>query len=121
MKKKLITGIIVFSSFLAGDVVAAGTCATELCEEAQKIPDLPSDVRSFVDKRDGCDHFRGEPWSGGDDPEVKERREFIFQNIKDLCTGTDRRLNELRTKYRNDRVISEHLKRYEDRIELNSK
>ena len=115
--KILITGVLIFSSVLAGGVAAEGICATELCEKAQKIPDLPSDVKSFVDERDGCDHFRGEPWDKGDDPEVKERREFIFQNIKNLCTGTDRSLKELRNKYRHDRVIIEHLKRFEDRIE----
>ena len=115
--KILITGVLIFSSFLAGSVVAEGICATELCEKAQKIPNLPSDVKSFVDERDGCDHFRGEPWDGGDDPEVKERRDFIFQNIKHLCTGTDMRLKALRHKYRNDQAIIEHLKTYEDRIE----
>lgn len=116
--KILITGVLIFSNFMASSVVAEGICATELCKKAQKIPSLPSDVKSFVDERDGCDHFRGEPWDGGDDPEVKERREFISQNIKDLCTGTDRRLKELRNKYRHDRVIIKHLKRYEDRIEF---
>ncbi len=80
--------------------------------------DLPADVQSFIDARDGCDHFRGEPWGAGDDPEVKERREFIFENIKKLCTGTDKRLAELRIKYRNDPVMVERLRVYEDSIEL---
>ena len=80
--------------------------------------DLPADVQSFIEERDGCDHFRGEPWGAGDDPEVKERREFIFENIKKLCTGTDKRLAELRNKYRNDPVVIERLRAYEDSIEL---
>ena len=116
--KKLITGVLVFSSFFAGSVAAERTCATEQCEKARKIPSLRADVKLFLEKRDGCDHFRAEPWSGGDDPEVKWRRDFIFQNIKDLCTGTDIDLEKLRNKYRNDRVMLELLKRYEDRIEL---
>lgn len=98
--------------------MAEGICATELCENVQKISGLPSDVTSFVGQRDGCDHFRGEPWDGGDDPEIKERREFIFQNIKDLCTGTDIRLEKLRHKYRHNQEIVELLKEYEDQIEL---
>ena len=49
---------------------------------------------------------------------MKGRRDFIFQNIKDLCTGTDIDMEKLRNKYRNDRVMLELLKRYEDRIEL---
>ena len=48
---------------------------------------------------------------------MKQRREFIFQNIKILCAGTDGRLDILRSKYRDDRAIIEHLKNYEDRIE----
>ena len=72
--KILITGVLIFSGFLAGNVVAEGTCATAECDTARKIPNLPSDVKSFVDQRDGCDHFRGEPWFEGDDPEVTERR-----------------------------------------------
>ncbi len=81
--------------------------------------DLPADVQSFIDARDGCDHFRGEPWGAGDDPEVKERREFIFENIKKLCTGTDKRLAELRSKYRNNNpVVIERLRVYEDSIEM---
>lgn len=114
----LITGVLLFSSVLADGVMAEGICATEQCEMAQKIPNLPSDVESFVNQRDGCDHFRGEPWDDGDEPVIKERREFIFQNIKDLCTGTDRRLEELRNKYRHDPAIVEFLTEYEDQIEI---
>lgn len=115
--KKLVTGVPVIFCFLAASVAAEGICATEQCEKAQNIPNLPTDVKSFVDQRGGCDHFRGEPWDGGDDPEVKERREFIFKNINDLCTGTDKRLAELRKKYRYDPMIIELLIGYEDRIE----
>jgi len=115
--KNIIASALILSSFPAANVVAERNCATEQCERAQTISNLPAEVKSFVDQRDGCDHFRGEPWDGGDDPDVKERREFIFQNIKELCTGADRRLRELRKKYRNDKVITELLKGYEDRIE----
>jgi len=116
--KKLIVGILLLSSLLVGTAAAGEDCATEQCEEARQMPALPPDVKSFVDRRDGCDHFRGEPWDGGDDPVIKERREFIFQNLKDLCTGTDKQLEELRAKYRNNPVIIKLLGRYEDRIEM---
>lgn len=116
--KRLIISIIVLSSLLVGNASAGEDCATRQCEEARKIPTLPADVKSFVDRRDGCDHFRGEPWDSGEDPVIKERREFIFKNIKDLCTGTDKQLEELRNKYSNNPVIFELLGKYEDKIEI---
>jgi hypothetical protein len=80
-------------------------------------PTLPAEVRAFIDDRDGCDHFRGEPWSSGDDPDIKERREFIFENIRKLCTGTDKRLASLRKKYRGNLTVLKQLRQYEDTIE----
>ena len=78
---------------------------------------LPADVQAFNAYREGCDHFRGEPWDPGDDPETKERREFIFKNICELCTGTDKKLASLRKKYRDVPTVIKHLSQYEDRIE----
>jgi hypothetical protein len=79
--------------------------------------ELPSEVQSYISDREGCDHFRGEPWDWGNEPNVKERREFIFKNLKELCTGTDKRLAKLRQKYRNDRNVIEHLSDFENAIE----
>ncbi len=93
-------------------------CATEQCEKAQNIPNLPSDVKMFVEQRDGCDHFRGEPWPEADNQESKERREFILRKIRELCTGTDGRLTDLRKKYGDSRVLGELLNEYEDQVEL---
>jgi len=45
---------------------------------------LPPDVKSFVEQRDACDHFRGEPYEGpseGELVEQKERREFVIANL----------------------------------------
>jgi hypothetical protein len=78
---------------------------------------LPSDLRAYVDRRDGCDHFRGEPWDLGDDPEVKERREFIFRQINTLCRGTDKQLAGLRKKYAKNKEVVQKLAGYEDAIE----
>jgi hypothetical protein len=116
--KKLIVATLLLASLFAGNSVAGGNCATEQCEEARKIPALRADVKSFVERRDGCDHFRGEPWDNGDEPEVRGRREFIFQNLKNLCTGTDKQLNELRDKYRDNKVVFNFLEKYENRVEM---
>jgi hypothetical protein len=78
---------------------------------------LPDDVREFVDRREGCDHFRGEPWDLGDDPEVKDRREFIFAQVKTLCRGTDKQLAGLRKKYAQNKQVIQKLTGYEATIE----
>jgi hypothetical protein len=78
---------------------------------------LPADVETFIKNRDICDHFRGEPWDDGNDPETKARREFIFRQLEQHCTGTDQRLARLRQKYRDDQPIIQRLSSYEDRIE----
>jgi hypothetical protein len=87
------------------------TCTIALAAE------LPADVQSFIHDREGCDHFRGEPFDSGNAPDIKERREFILQKLKQLCAGTDQRLANLRRKYRSDRDLSARLSGYEDTIE----
>jgi hypothetical protein len=94
---------------------ALGLLLLTACAFAQSK--LPSDVRAFVDRRNGCDHFRGEPWDLGDDAEVKERREFIFRQINTLCRGTDRQLARLQKKYAKNNEVVKKLAGYEDAIE----
>ena len=118
MKISILT-ILILVGLFCGTAIGDEFCATEQCEEAQKIPNLPADVITFVDRRDGCDHFRGEPWDNGDDPIKKERREFIIKNLNEFCTGTDKQLEELREKYRDDATLSNLLEKYESKIELN--
>ncbi|MES2027180.1 MAG: hypothetical protein V4448_16645 [Pseudomonadota bacterium] len=42
---------------------------------------FPADAARFIERRDGCDHFRGE------EPYDEERRKFLLDNIATLCTG----------------------------------
>ena len=72
---------------------------------------LPADVAAFVKQRDGCDHFRGE------EPYDAERAKFINERLEALCAGTDRRLAELRAKYRNRADVTAALAGYEDVVE----
>ncbi|MDO8311192.1 MAG: hypothetical protein Q7T25_04565 [Sideroxyarcus sp.] len=115
--KTFFISILIFFSIVVSDAEADGSCATEQCEKAAKLHGLPDEVDAFVRLRDGCDYFRSEPWPEGDDPDSKDRREFIHQNLKETCTGTDRKLRKLRSKYRNNQIVNEFLKGYEDRIE----
>jgi hypothetical protein len=75
---------------------------------------LPADVARFVERRDGCDHFRGE------EPYDDERRRFLEQRIRKLCIGTDRTLANLKKKYRDDRPVMDRLNAYEPKIEISS-
>jgi hypothetical protein len=76
---------------------------------------LPPDVTRFIEQRDLCDHFRGEPFEGDE-----QRREFIGQQSNKYCTGTDRELSRLREKYSNSSLILHRLEKYEPCIEASS-
>jgi len=81
---------------------------------------LPPDVQAFVEQRDICDHFRGEPYEGpsdGETPAQTERRAFVIASQQKYCSGTDKRLAELKRKYRDDSKVLDRLNRYEERIE----
>ena len=71
---------------------------------------LPPDVANFMERRDLCDHFRGE------DPYNEERRKFLEENLKKYCTGTDKELASLKAKHNNAAVLKA-LANYEERIE----
>jgi len=81
---------------------------------ADEPPKLPPDVSTFVEKRDLCDHFRGE------DPYDEERRVFLEENMIKFCTGTDAELAELKQKYHHNPSIMDVLNRYEEKIEASS-
>ncbi len=72
---------------------------------------LPADVAKFKERRDLCDHFRGE------DPYDEERRKFLEDNLRRYCTGTDRELASLRAKYNDNEAVLTVLSGYEVNIE----
>lgn len=74
---------------------------------------LPEDVLKFAEKRDGCDHFRGE------EPYDEERRKFILKNLNELCTGTDVELAKLKEKYEGNIAVQSRLSIYDEDIEPN--
>ena len=78
---------------------------------AEDIISPTNDVREFIEQRDLCDHFRGEPANG------EERRKFLLKNMIELCTGTDKQLMELKTKHKADKAIMKSLSIYEADIE----
>ena len=71
----------------------------------------PTDVQQFMDRRDDCDHFRGEPIYS------KAREETILQAMRERCTGTDAQLNALKIKYFNNISVISALSIYDENIE----
>jgi hypothetical protein len=80
-------------------------------EERNAASVLPSDVVAFKERRDLCDHFRGE------DAYNEERGKFLAENMKKSCTGTDKELASLRSKYRSNEAVVRALADYEEKIE----
>jgi hypothetical protein len=72
---------------------------------------VPDDVAQFVDRRQTCDHFRGE------EPYNAERRAELEEATEKYCRGTDRELACLRSKYRGSATILKVLDEYEKDIE----
>lgn len=68
---------------------------------------LPPDVERFVQRRDLCDHFRGE------EPYDAERRAFLEKRIRKFCTGTDAKLAALKRKYKGRSDVMAKLSEYE--------
>jgi hypothetical protein len=77
---------------------------------------LPKDVEQFINKREGCDHFRGEI----PDPGQKRRMREVTREIQRLCTGTDIALAQLKKKYANDAVVMQSLEEFEPQIEASN-
>jgi hypothetical protein len=81
------------------------------CLSAQAQSALPADVLRFAERRDLCDHFRGE------DPYDAARRKFLEASTKRFCTGTDDQLKALKSKYSAKPEVLFRLNEYESQIE----
>lgn len=77
---------------------------------------LPADVRAFMEKREGCDHMRGELLDSSEAQRLKE----VSREIDKLCKGTDRRLAGLKRKYASHRDVMRQLNRFQAQIEASS-
>ena len=74
---------------------------------------LPREVRDFIERREGCDHFRGEPVPEPEDDPEGTRRKQIESALAKLCTGTDAELARLRGRYRKDAAVTAALADFE--------
>lgn len=88
---------------------------------------LPEDVRLYVQKRDSCEHFLGEPRdfdeeymrSGGEQAEkdLRERVAFLLQMALETCPGLDRQLVMLKERHSGSQDVMSHLNAYSQEIE----
>ena len=75
---------------------------------------LPPEVKSYIEDRELCEHFRQEPFEGSTpEPEQVERREFLQESVEIHCAGTDRRLAALKKRYIGNRAVLSRLENYE--------
>ncbi len=94
--------------------IPAGLMAPEGLSAPQESPvvsGLPVDVTKFKQRRDLCDHLRGE------EPYDAERRKFLEENMNKNCAGTDKELESLKLKYKHNEAVLRVLAGYEIRIE----
>jgi hypothetical protein len=74
---------------------------------------LPRDVQRFVDRREACDHMRGDI----PDPSEKRPMNGVAREINMLCAGTDRELVQLKRKYATNSTIMQILTQFETGVD----
>jgi hypothetical protein len=92
-------------------IFIALTMLTSQASHANEKSALPKDIATFIKNRDGCDHFRGE------EPYNKKRQQFLEKQMRELCTGTDKKLKLLKLKYKSNEEILKMLNQYDEQIE----
>ena len=88
-------------------------CLLAACASPPPTPDLGA----FLQRREICDHLRGE----FPDPPDPDRVREIEQSINEYCTGTDAQLAALKIRYRDDAAVLKTLSALEPRIEETTK
>jgi len=69
---------------------------------------LPRDVQRYVDRREGCDHMRGEI----------DRLNAVSRELRRLCAGMDKELVQLKKKYAGNSTIMQILNQFEAAVEV---
>ncbi|MDD5057038.1 MAG: hypothetical protein PHQ60_04125 [Sideroxydans sp.] len=83
---------------------------------------FPTDVKEFINDKEGCDHFAGEPRDFDEsykrefgkkaEVEEAERAAFLEEMTEKLCYQIDRRLTLLMRKYLGDKSVIDKLSQY---------
>lgn len=73
---------------------------------------LPEDVARYIERREACDHWRGE------EAYDAEREAEILRGICQSCPGSDAGLARLKKKHGADKAVQKRLAEFEPNIEL---
>ncbi|MGU3493475.1 hypothetical protein ACLBXM_05475 [Xanthobacteraceae bacterium A53D] len=92
-------------------LLLAGVAPAMSAPPNAELASLPADVRAFIERRDGCDHFRGEEATDA------ERGAQINAALEKFCTGTDAQLARLRLAYAGNKAVLKALSVYERNVE----
>lgn len=95
----------------AGATTKESSTRVQAKRHAAPASALPQDVAAFIERRDQCDHFRGE------EPYDDTRAAELAVKLRETCTGTDAALERLKKKYAGSAAISAKLAGYDPAIE----
>ncbi|MCW3834607.1 hypothetical protein ACFQ1E_03930 [Sphingomonas canadensis] len=76
-------------------------------EHYPELRGVPAEVQQWVIRRQGCEHWAGEPDFDA------QRRKQIEDAVAELCPGIDKTLAALNKKYAGDAKVMKVLKEYE--------
>jgi hypothetical protein len=93
------------------DLVPVAVEAAPVVAPTDTAGSLPADVRRFKERRDECDHFRGE------EPSDPARTAELQAALERTCTGTDAALVALRRRHSGDAAVMVALADYESDVE----
>lgn len=94
-------------------LLLCANCAAPLDAQAPQraAQTLPHDVKTFIDRRNSCDHFRNE------EPYDAARGAEIARQLTRLCTGTDADLARLKRLHARHPAVQKALSGYELKVE----
>ncbi len=72
---------------------------------------FPRDMNDFIADRELCDYFRTQ------EPNDKEQENFYKKNTERFCSGSDKKLAELKKKYKQREDFIEKLNEFDSNIE----
>ncbi|HZE90846.1 MAG TPA: hypothetical protein VE029_03925 [Rhizobacter sp.] len=77
------------------------------------LPDMPAEVADFMEQRANCDRFRSEKVDARNVTRAKE----VADAVRQFCTGTDGKLQDLKKIYAGNQPVMSRLNEYDVKVE----